>query len=57
MKHQLSQPGPRVPRGFTLTELMVSVLVLVVVIIATSKIFGTVASVTNPSPQYSGRMP
>ena len=34
-------------RGFTLTELMVAVLILVVVIIATSKIFGTVGRVAG----------
>jgi prepilin-type N-terminal cleavage/methylation domain-containing protein len=33
-------------RGFTLTELMVAVVVLIVVIIATSKIFGTASRVT-----------
>ena len=39
----------RTPRqaGFTLTELMVAVLILVVVIVATSKIFGTVSRVTG----------
>lgn len=35
------------PRGFTLTELMVAVAVLVVVIIATSKIFGTASQVAG----------
>src|SRR5262245_22623951 len=34
-------------RGFTLTELMVAVAVLVVVIIATSKIFGTASKITG----------
>ncbi len=33
--------------GFTLTELMVAVLILVVVIVGTSKIFGTVSRVTG----------
>ena len=33
--------------GFTLVELMIAVLVLVVVIVATSKIFGTVGKVTS----------
>ena len=33
--------------GFTLTELMVAVLILVVVIVATSRIFGTVSRVTG----------
>ncbi len=33
--------------GFTLTELMIAVLILIVVIIATSKIFGTVSGVTG----------
>ncbi len=33
-------------RGFTLTELMIAVVVLIVVIIATSKIFGTASKVT-----------
>lgn len=35
--------------GFTLTELLVAVLILIVVIIATSKIFGTVSNVTGLS--------
>ena len=34
-------------KGFTLTELMVAVLILVIVIIATSKIFGTVGRVAG----------
>ena len=34
-------------RGFTLTELMVAVAVLIVVILATSKIFGTIGKVTG----------
>jgi len=34
-------------RGFTLTELMIAVLILVIVIVATSKIFGTVSRVTG----------
>ena len=33
--------------GFTLTELMVAVLILIVVIVATSRIFGTVSRVTG----------
>ncbi len=37
----------RTSTGFTLTELMVAVLILVVVIVATSKIFGTVSRVTG----------
>ncbi len=34
-------------RGFTLTELMVAVLIMVIVIVATSKIFGTVGRVVG----------
>ena len=35
------------PRGFTLTELLVAIGVLVVVIVATARIFGTVSKVTG----------
>ena len=34
-------------RGFTLTELMIAIVVLIVVIIATSKIFGTASQITR----------
>ncbi len=42
-----SHPHFPVRRAFTLTELLVAVVVLIVVIIATSKIFGTASKVTG----------
>ena len=42
-RHERTEPR----RGFTLTELMVAVLIMVIVIIATSKIFGTVGQVAG----------
>ncbi|MHC4587812.1 MAG: prepilin-type N-terminal cleavage/methylation domain-containing protein [Planctomycetota bacterium] len=39
--------GPRTSRAFTLTELMVAVVILIVVIVATSKMFGTASRVTG----------
>ncbi len=39
--------GKKAHRGFTLTELMVAVLIMVIVIVATSKIFGTVGRVAG----------
>ena len=41
--------GKKARRAFTLTELMVAVLILIVVIVACSKIFGTVSGVTGLS--------
>ena len=45
----LSEPArPRAGRrGFTLTELMIAVAILIVVIVATAKLFGTVSKVTG----------
>ncbi len=40
-------PMYRWPRGFTLIELLVAILVLIVVILATSRIFGTASEVTG----------
>ncbi len=39
--------APRSSRAFTLAELMVAVLILIVVIVATSRMFGTVSKVTG----------
>jgi len=39
--------GTKVRRGFTLTELLVAIGVLVIVIVATARIFGTVSKVTG----------
>jgi prepilin-type N-terminal cleavage/methylation domain-containing protein len=50
LSHDAPAARPRrlaAPRAFTLTELMVAVIVLLVVIVATSKIFGTASQVTR----------
>ncbi|MFO0829715.1 MAG: type II secretion system protein [Phycisphaerales bacterium] len=47
VQHSARRTRPAIPRGFTLTELLVAIGVLVVVIVATARIFGTVTKVTG----------
>ncbi len=47
-RHRSEPARPRAGRrGFTLTELMIAVAILIVVIVATAKLFGTVSKVTG----------